>query len=169
MKYLKLYENFGKPKIRIISDKDVPYDNMDGSYSDYKRKEVKLEVDGKIVSEATILMDVEVEDFLDKDKGGQKEKKYSKWLTHVKKDLDELYGNSIYISRIKTYEEKNKGYASMILEHIYKLAKKNGCEYITLDSMPASKKFWINRGFEICNNILQYDRTICYYNMIKKL
>ena len=159
MIYLKLYENFNKPKVTIKSNQYLRSDNMDEGYLKYKRKEIILEIDGEVVSDAIILLDVELEDFLNKDPYKKK----------IKENLDELYGNSIYIKRINTYEQKNKGYASIILEHVYKLAKKNGCEYITLDSMPESKDFWINRGFEICNNGLyeKKGKTIRYYNMIK--
>ena len=156
-------KNLNKPKLSI--EKLYP-DNMDEyneecGYRDYNSKLITLKVVDKYVSDCKILLDVKVSDFLNKDDDKRKIKKY----------LDsELTVNSIYIKRIYTKDsEKNKGYASVILEYVYKLAKKNNCNYITLDSMPESKKFWVKKGFEVFNKILQTDKSIRYYNMIKKL
>ncbi len=68
--------------------------------------------------------------------------------------LRKLYdGKQIYVDDLSTLEAcRGKGYAGMLLDHVFGLAKAKGCACVTLDSGPArhdAHRLYLNKGFRI--------------------
>lgn len=71
------------------------------------------------------------------------------------------WGNILYIDDLITDEKaRGKGYATKLLEYIFKIAKEKGCKQIHLDSGPhrhTAHKFYLNQGFKIIAYHFSYE------------
>lgn len=77
--------------------------------------------------------------------------------------LRKLYdGKQIYVDDLSTLEAfRGKGYAGMLLDHVFGLAKSGGCDCVTLDSGPTrhdAHRLYLNKGFRISS--LHFSREI---------
>jgi GNAT superfamily N-acetyltransferase len=64
-----------------------------------------------------------------------------------------LHGKHIYIDDLTTLPgSRRKGYGGILLDHVFRLAAREGLEFVTLDSGPQrhdAHRLYLNKGFTI--------------------
>ncbi len=73
-----------------------------------------------------------------------------------------LWGKAIYIDDLSTLPEaRGKGYASLLLQHIFDVAGQNKCDEVHLDSGCGANRYdahrlYLNAGFDITSHHFAY-------------